>query len=832
MKNGFSEQVIFEKQVLSQLIKAGWFQNDIIINERLYIYKEIAILPDIVLTRNLYPLAILEIKKNIKNIQLDVVIEQLSVYTEFTQVSFAYLTDGLEIYEIILDNKEIKKLDKFPTPEDLLKLRENWQENDPRLYPAIKIEVKTSLIQILAVSRILDSITEGNKYISFYLPIGFGITYVIRQIAWKLLKSDYSRKILYLVPAKALIEQTYQKMSLFGEQILIHEKSIKLSINSQIDIASYDYFSFSKSSNNLQKIDIDYYDCIFIENINYKQKFLISILQHFSHALVVAGSNNEELAPELSSYFGKHTFSYSIQKEIAPENVDINPPEGFEAVRLSDIANISRGINTKINEVVEGKDSELAYIISTKEINEQISIESLNTINISKKSKKDVIPRFSLKTNDIILSVIFAGFNTKISIFNEDNSQLILFSDSVIRIRVNPELANPHQVLDFLKSDTGQLSLRKFASILSGIYRLSIQSLQEIAIFLPTPGSTDNKNRELTVTARAIRQLKEEIIPILETSEVNSINNNTDYSLDNLVIVGEKLRLLASSLVPMSLTERVMTQFPTPIALAYRRFYDSRFNIYEQVLRLKDLFESTSFFTYNLLLADLFRRLDHQKYKFSNKRIRLAYDGYSMAYRMDFINEIFDIAKSNNGKDLFVPELLNTTIVEQGKKLQDLRNQLSHTATVTESRQKKILKEFQPVVEEMIASLDFLQEYRLARIPYFYFEHGQLMRRIEVYRGAVPEQAEEIVKNNLYDIQADNNHLILLDSEDNFLDLYPLYQIIDSEQTKYETHLCFFKHRRAEKRVLEGESIHGSFIIELDGFEDFDKLKVKLSGED
>jgi hypothetical protein len=63
-----------------------------------------------------------------------------------------------------------------------------------------------------------------------------------------------------------------------------------------------------------------------------------------------------------------------------------------------------------------------------------------------------------------------------------------------------------------------------------------------------------------------------------------------------------------------------MSHYPTPIALAYRRFYDSRFNIYEQTLRLRDLFESASFFVYNLVLSDVLRRLDPKQFYIEERR--------------------------------------------------------------------------------------------------------------------------------------------------------------------------------------------------------------------
>jgi hypothetical protein len=96
---------------------------------------------------------------------------------------------------------------------------------------------------------------------------------------------------------------------------------------------------------------------------------------------------------------------------------------------------------------------------------------------------------------------------------------------------------------------------------------------------------------------------------------------------------------------------------------------------------------------------------------------------------------------------------------------------------------------------------------------------------MEVYTGAVPNLTEQSISLDTQLTQAEHNHLILLDREYQILDLYPLYQLIDNEQTQYETHLCFFKQSKKKDQILEGESVHNFASIELTGFEDFSNLQ-------
>jgi hypothetical protein len=128
----------------------------------------------------------------------------------------------------------------------------------------------------------------------------------------------------------------------------------------------------------------------------------------------------------------------------------------------------------------------------------------------------------------------------------------------------------------------------------------------------------------------------------------------------------------------------------------------------------------------------------------------------------------------------------------------------------------------------MLEDLDFLTRYRLVRIPSFYFLHGQLMRRMEIYHGVVPELDEQPIPDPSSLTQADRDHLVLLDDEDKVLDLHPLYQLLASQETRHENHLCFFKQRRAGQMLLEGESVQGAFPVRLEGFQDFEALQDRI----
>jgi hypothetical protein len=153
---------------------------------------------------------------------------------------------------------------------------------------------------------------------------------------------------------------------------------------------------------------------------------------------------------------------------------------------------------------------------------------------------------------------------------------------------------------------------------------------------------------------------------------------------------------------------------------------------------------------------------------------------------------------------------------------------MSHTATATESRLKNLIEEFQPRVEAMLEQLEFLTKYKLVRIPSFYYKDNKLVRRLEVYSGSVPGVDEEVLPDNVLPTPAEQDHLVLLDREDQVLDCYPFYQLLASNDTRNETHLCFFKQRKGSEESLEGESVTGAFGLKLEGFNELQVLLRKF----
>lgn len=812
------------RQVETLLLEAGWNSDDILEEQSVY-FRGRVLRPDMVLLCQLFPLAVIEIKGSAAG--LESAAYQVLQYAEAVEVPFAFVTDGIRIVEVSTAGSQSREYQRFPAPPDLWSmLGREWDESDPRLFPPLRSpQMAPRLHHAHAVSRAIDAVMNGRKRVLMTMATGTGKTYVALQIAWKLLQSGYCQRMLYLHSRLADIASARRAFEPLGESVQLRSRRMDIPAH-RLQFATPMFFYGSKDTPALSRFPSNFYDLI-ISDVD-PISMVEPLVKYFCEAIAIGITAREVPGSRITRLFGQPSFIYSVQEALRTEEMQV--PEGFTEVRLGDIADIQMGLaGVRARDNVLEPNEDDVHWITARDISPYRSLHPgvLPTVNVESAHLDE---RFLLKPGDMLIASSATGARIRTGFVPQNLPHPTAFSSSLIRIRVNPRLADPEYVFSFLNSDIGQLAIRRFATRLStAVSQISLQELRQIPVFLPKDQVGKEVAEQLSVASLAKQQIEREILPHLDEIQRAS-GHQAGRANQECELVASRLKDLAVMLAPPGLPERVMAEYPTPIALAYRRFHDARFNVYEQVLRLRDVFEATAYYFYNLVLSDAFRRLDPVEYYVDDRGVRRAYNGYSMGLRMDFVARILQIAEAKNGQDLFVPELVHSaTLVDLAKQLQDdFRNRLSHTATATESQQRRCLKEFKPIVEEMLSELEWLVNYRLVRIPAFYFQHGSLVRRMEVYQGVVPELNEQPLPESTEVTRADRNHLVLLNTEDQVLDLYPLYQLLASEETRHETHLCFFKQRRAQAQLLEGESVQGAFAVRLEGFEDFESLQSRI----
>ncbi|KUK16701.1 MAG: Type III restriction enzyme, res subunit [Thermococcus sibiricus] len=133
-------------------------------------------------------------------------LEQAKRYAKTLDAPFAYSTNGLKIVEYDFLTKQSNEFSEFPEPENLweryVKRRGldeaiKRSEKNPLEVPYYIRDKKPRYYQDVAVRRALEEILLGRKRLLLTMATGSGKTYVAFQIAWKLRKSNFLKKILY-----------------------------------------------------------------------------------------------------------------------------------------------------------------------------------------------------------------------------------------------------------------------------------------------------------------------------------------------------------------------------------------------------------------------------------------------------------------------------------------------------------------------------------------------------------------------------------------------------------------------------------------------------------
>ena len=562
--------------------------------------------------------------------------------------------------EFNFSTADIKHGNKFPGPQELWQsLGRKWDDNDPRLYPTLSIDKRTpALHQSLAIGRALDAVVDGKKRVALSMVNGTGKTYVTVQLVWKIVGSGYCKRALYIGESRSYIDFVYQQI---GDKSVILTQLSSTDSQGRVHLAVIDSLLDQNSDIFFQRIPSEYYDLVIVDDTAQSEQ-LMPALAHFSGATQILVANPSRMRSEnVRSHFGQPVFSYSVRDAVEAE--PLQPPAGYYAIRLEEISQLQVGLLDVRQKVANSLGSmQHCLIVTGKDIRDDgsIDLDDLDSIDLATlEETKQPYERFLLQANDILISsYLVGGSRTRVAMLPENLPARVLFSNRLTRIRVIAETVKPRDVYDFLRSDSGWLAIRKFASQ----SRIAIRDLSQIVVFLPK-NVNKTATEELTVVSRAIRQLKTDILPILE--KIEKSDSQSVESVQTLSLVAEKLRGLTHEIVDPPLAERVIVDYPMPIAIAYRRFQDARFNLFEQVPRLKDLFEAMGFFLYNLMLADTLRRLDPTKYRVEDTGARRAFNGFSMSARLDFVASLLQTAASTNSRhELFIPDLVGTSVVE------------------------------------------------------------------------------------------------------------------------------------------------------------------------
>ena len=323
-----------------QLKKAGWTEEDIM--RGYYISKGKIIIEGeeskrgkrkfadyVLFYRKSGPIAVIEAKREYKHPADG--IAQAKEYAEKLGVNFAYSTNGHAIEEFDFFTNIQKQIDSFPSPEELYqRLQTALQENipnfkdltkNPLTYP-LHYDPKKSprYYQLAAIKSVILAVLKGQKRILLTMATGSGKTYTAFQIVWKLVKSGYLKKVLYLTDrAEVLRDQAHNEFKGFGDarDKVMEGKTPKVR---DICFATYQtLYSGDETKRLYQEYPPDFFDMVIIDECH-RSGFGTwhEILRYFSQAIHFGMTATPKRDDNIDTYayFGDAVYEYNMNEAI------------------------------------------------------------------------------------------------------------------------------------------------------------------------------------------------------------------------------------------------------------------------------------------------------------------------------------------------------------------------------------------------------------------------------------------------------------------------------------------------------------------------------------
>ncbi|MCX7757886.1 MAG: DEAD/DEAH box helicase family protein [candidate division WOR-3 bacterium] len=280
---------------------------------------------------NAFPIAVIEAKSIYKHWADG--LSEAKEKAQIINVLFAYSTNGEKFEEFDFTTNRQTTLDKFPTPDELY---QRWSEytkkpefdfsklpkdKNPFLYPLYYDPQKEiRYYQLQAITKVIEAILRGQKRVLLTLATGTGKTFVALQIVWKLWKTGYLKKVLYLTDrAEVLRDQAYNEFKAFGDarDKIIEGKTPKVR---DIYFATYQtLYSGDESHRLYQNYPPDFFDMIIIDECHRSGwNRWYEILQYFKDAIQLGMTATPKRDDNIDTYkyFGEPVYKYDIEQGI------------------------------------------------------------------------------------------------------------------------------------------------------------------------------------------------------------------------------------------------------------------------------------------------------------------------------------------------------------------------------------------------------------------------------------------------------------------------------------------------------------------------------------
>ena len=413
---------------------------------------------------------------------------------------------------------------------------------------------------------------------------------------------------------------------------------------------------------------------------------------------------------------------------------------------------------------------------------------------------------------DLIITV--AGTVGKVTLIDDKQpSYGVYINTSSRRLRIkDTNTVLPEYLFFHLRSEIIQLQIAQLKSG-SVIPVLSSAELGKITVYIPPL----EKQRQLISSLQDSTHKQSQKI----LARFYGIEQDTDVKYES--------KPATKSPTPLQppIEEIIKAEFPFPLARVFRMFQQSEKRSFtDQLAELIAVSEAVVYYLSAICTVDQVTRL-----KIADKdliaNIGSSVSDRSMKRRLEIISSIQRLAK-NSSISPFMPEIAHAEIGICKRIQSQIRNEKSHTFPKSEYECQTLVTMLRPELGRLLTSLQFLKDYKLVRVKPDRVRNKRHIYKFEYLTG--DNDVFQIVEDDIESpLSVETDHVLLMNSKVEFLDLHPFYLFRGWETTGRNEHLCFFKYygepskRDSSKKRLTIESTlrAGEHDIDDNGLEDF-----------
>lgn len=310
------------------LVEAGWAEEVI---EREYLYRKGRIwlvddephrdqaqYADYVLraeSRGL-PIAVIEAKAESKSPGAG--LQQAIAYATDLGARWAFSTNGHAIVEQDLVSQQVRTLDAFPSPAELVsrlsgitapqevQVRGRWAQNPLRAASAVYPDGRRMrYYQEQAVRSGLEQLMLGHHRALLAMATGTGKTLIAANLISKLRESGSAEKVLILVDRTSLLSQAYNELAIFGDARGVVVGSEELPLQRDIHFATYQtLFTATATGHRIfERYEPDYFDVVIVDECHRSgYGDWRAILDHFDSAFQLGMTATPKRTDSIDTY--------------------------------------------------------------------------------------------------------------------------------------------------------------------------------------------------------------------------------------------------------------------------------------------------------------------------------------------------------------------------------------------------------------------------------------------------------------------------------------------------------------------------------------------------